>query len=522
MLERPLTRAAAAPAPFGRAQWLLIVAVTAVAAALRLWRFGEWSLWIDEAHTWRDATMQLAGENGFLRTDRMFYPATFLLLRFLFGVGWLGFDEASLRLPFVLLGIATVPLVALCGRRLVGPWAAVLGASLVAIDPWHLFWSQNARGYGPMVLLTVVAANRAHVWLGTDRPRDLYAAVLAIGLGALCHPSAVLAVFACVAFLLARSALATDSGRRRVLRVAVALSCVVVVVPWVFQQLSPFQGFLRSKDDPSLMHFVETVVYYFRPTSLLLAAIGLWLAPRVLGLERALLLGCLLAVPLLALAAVGGTLVKVTARYAICCQPVVAWLVALACVHVARLFSAGRVEPRAARVDLAALLPLLVAADSARLDVAYYGAQFGQRARWREAAQFVQQRAGTRGLRVLTVSHPTLLYYLRRRHWFVTDGDPYPTVDVLPLLDWMIATGEDLAGRRLHDPGAEAHLAWHRREAAREQAQFAVVVTLPELDEHDRDGVLGRALARDFELALHLPCWIGPKDASVYVYLPRT
>ena len=30
-----------------------------------------------------------------------------------------------------------------------------------------------------------------------------------------------------------------------------------------------------------------------------------------------------------------------------------------------------------------------------------------------------------------------------------------------------------------------------------------------------------RMLRERFELALHLPCWVGPKDESVYVYLPR-
>ena len=34
-------------------------------------------------------------------------------------------------------------------------------------------------------------------------------------------------------------------------------------------------------------------------------------------------------------------------------------------------------------------------------------------------------------------------------------------------------------------------------------------------------GSFEELLQREFEVALHLPCWVGPKDESVYVYLPR-
>src|SRR5688500_2570378 len=41
---------------FTRRQAAVLAAITLLAAALRLCRLGEWSFWIDEAITWRDAT----------------------------------------------------------------------------------------------------------------------------------------------------------------------------------------------------------------------------------------------------------------------------------------------------------------------------------------------------------------------------------------------------------------------------------------------------------------------------------
>jgi uncharacterized membrane protein len=252
-----------------------------------------------------------------------------------------------------------VPLLAVCGRRFIGAWPAVFAAGLLAVNPWHVFWSQNARGYVLAVLATVIAVNRAHQWLRSDQPRDLIAAALAIALGSLSHPTAGLMVVGFVGFLFVRKSRHAPSWRK-VAVFAAGLLVVMYGLPWLVERFAPFQDFIRSKADPSLLHFGQTVAYYFRPTVLLLAAVGLCLAPRAIGNERALLLGALVVVPLLALVAVGGQTFKVTARYAICILPVLTWLMALACCEIGRLLAARSTGPRTARVVLQAVLPVIV------------------------------------------------------------------------------------------------------------------------------------------------------------------
>ena len=173
---------------------------------------------------------------------------------------------------------------------------------------------------------------------------------------------------------------------------------------------------------------------------------------------------------------------------------------------------------------LAGVVPALVVGDYLQLDVSYYQDQHGQRGRWREASQFVRDMAVEReaqGIRILTTNHPTMLYYLRQRHWFVGDTDPHPDRHVESVERWRFADGIDSNDNVLHEPGAENHLAWHIEAAGRDEQLFAVVVTMPELREPDFDGQLEAALRRDFELALYLPTWIGPKDQSIYVFLPK-
>ena len=256
-------------------------------------------------------------------------------------------------------------------------------------------------------------------------------------------------------------------------------------------------------------------------------------APRLLGRIRALYLACLLVVPLLALTSVGSQLSKVTARYALCALPVVLLLTGLVLVEFARRCAQMRLS-RARPLWLAAVVPLLVVGDFLHLDYAYFCEQHGQRGRWREAAEFVREQArdqGMSGLRVLSINGPTLLYYLRRRHWFVGDVDPHPDVDVQSILTWRFIKGVEGEGDnevRLHDPGVAAHFEWHRRAAARNHQLFAVLVTMPALREKDSQwpapepqGQFEAMLKREFELALYLPTWIGPKDESIYIYLPR-
>ncbi|MBL9076108.1 MAG: glycosyltransferase family 39 protein [Planctomycetes bacterium] len=503
---------------------------TAVAAALRLYELGVWSFWIDEAHTYRDGVMPLG---AFLQQDRVFYPLTFLAVRGLLGLGWIGADEYSLRLPFAVLGIVTIPLLALCGRRLIGANAAVLAAWLLAVHPWHVYWSQNARGYALVCLFAAVAANRAHAYVVTQRALDLAAAVLAIAIAALSHPTGAMLAAGWLAFV----------GLRRVQRVHrrfvfgfVAVVVLAAIALPILFRWSPFQGFQRAKADASLPHFVQTTAFYFRPALLLAALAGLAVGWRGLGRDRALLLGCLALVPFGVLLVLGGDVVKVTARYAICTLPLFCWLGALACVRIAEL-AAGPLHRRHRLLAAALPLPLLLFADQVPQLVEYYTSQHGQRARWREACQFARSRAGTRNLRVVTVNQPTAAYYLRPEHWQATNGDPNPGVLVETLLDWRVSgrKGEEGSPAEqavvLHEPGAANHLRWHAAEASKAGARLVVLVTLPELAEIDAKikpaddpgpEPLRRALEADFELVLHLPCWVGPKDESIYVYVPRS
>ena len=74
-----------------------------------------------------------------------------------------GFTLEALRLPAMLMSALAVPLLWLCGRRMIGPAPALLAALLLAISPVFLFYGRTATLVGVSLLpllLTVLALVR--------------------------------------------------------------------------------------------------------------------------------------------------------------------------------------------------------------------------------------------------------------------------------------------------------------------------------------------------------------------------
>jgi uncharacterized membrane protein len=73
---------------------------------------------------------------------------------------WLGFGEgeATVRLLSVIAGVATVPAVFAVGTRLFGARVGLTAALLLSLHAFHVRYSQEARSYALVVLLTVLSS----------------------------------------------------------------------------------------------------------------------------------------------------------------------------------------------------------------------------------------------------------------------------------------------------------------------------------------------------------------------------
>ena len=140
---------------------LVLAGLVLLALALRLARLGFQPLWWDEGWSLYFATTDVA--TLLERTAVDIHPPLYYLLL----GGWsqaLGKGVLSVRLLSVIIGTATVPLIFVVGRRLLGRLGGLLAASLLAVSPFHIYYSQEVRMYGLVTLLGLAAFYFALRW----------------------------------------------------------------------------------------------------------------------------------------------------------------------------------------------------------------------------------------------------------------------------------------------------------------------------------------------------------------------
>ncbi len=131
--------------------WLILI----LALFLRLINLSQ-SLWLDEAINvvfarsssfWWFITKYPIGD---------FHPPGWFVLLWIWG-HFFGFSEMAVRLPSVILGIASVGLTFLLGKELFSKKVGLLAAFLLSIAPLHIYYSQEARMYVLAVFSTTLS-----------------------------------------------------------------------------------------------------------------------------------------------------------------------------------------------------------------------------------------------------------------------------------------------------------------------------------------------------------------------------
>jgi mannosyltransferase len=144
-----------------------LLLILALAAGLRLYGLTEESLWLDEGFTARRAHYtagELVNEFSHDTQTALYYFAI---------NGWcrlFGTSEFALRFPSVLLGILTVFGTYLLARELFSSTAGLFSALVMAINPFAIFYSQEARPYALFLAASVFAVYFAlRVFRSPDR-----------------------------------------------------------------------------------------------------------------------------------------------------------------------------------------------------------------------------------------------------------------------------------------------------------------------------------------------------------------
>ena len=138
-----------------KATWGAPLALALVAFLLRVSYLDAQSLWRDEMDVLRFAHQPAAELLRNLAQVKYNGPLYYILMR-----GWLalaGDSEFALRFLAACAGVLAVPLTGWIGRVLVGRRAAWLAALLVAVSPYMVWYSQEAKMYALVGALTLLA-----------------------------------------------------------------------------------------------------------------------------------------------------------------------------------------------------------------------------------------------------------------------------------------------------------------------------------------------------------------------------
>lgn len=215
---------------------ILLAAAVALGAVLRIVGLSSESLWLDEGITaWR---MRMSFPDLLFHMNEGTQGSLYYLaLRAWCSV--FGTSEAAMRLPSAICGILTIPIVERLGRRWFGPVAGGAAALLLAVNPFAIHYSQEARPYAAFLLLVAASTLLLARLLGGDaRRRDAVLYVLTTAAALCVHAYGVflLVAHAAAAEIIRRAAPGTamDLPRRRFVKLAGAAALVSAPALFLF------------------------------------------------------------------------------------------------------------------------------------------------------------------------------------------------------------------------------------------------------------------------------------------------
>jgi mannosyltransferase len=218
----------------------MLAAIVALALLLRLPGFNE-SVWYDELWSTRVILESFPALLKVIATDA--HPPFYAVVMF----AWIrvfGDSEISIRILPLLCGLLTIVLVARLAVAYGGPRAGPVAASILAISPPHIWYSQEARQYSLLVLL-VVSCTWAFHRIRESHSTRWYVAYAVFGF------CMVFTHYFAIAYLAAFTALALPDprARARMLWIGAAITSVLVfylAVRWRFDSLPTQLGHLRG------------------------------------------------------------------------------------------------------------------------------------------------------------------------------------------------------------------------------------------------------------------------------------
>jgi Dolichyl-phosphate-mannose-protein mannosyltransferase len=219
--------------PFRSVDRLLVAAMTVFALAVRLYHIGAGFGYDEIFVTTSMYQRTFAGLIARAETHRLFYGLWAWMTSHLAGP-----SETAARTPALLFGVASVPLLFLCVRSLVGRREGLVAALLLSLSTLHVWYSQEATSYTMALFFAIVSTIGFYRCLSTTEFRPWFVWTLLAFLTTFSHFFVGLllllgqAVFG--VWLLARGAVNARVAARFVVAATYAMAAFVTVTSITF------------------------------------------------------------------------------------------------------------------------------------------------------------------------------------------------------------------------------------------------------------------------------------------------
>jgi mannosyltransferase len=422
------------------AQYIALALITLLAVFLRFYKLGEWSFWLDEVYTIGRAQAHYGSLEALFRNippRTSWIPLSVMITAG--AMNALGTSEWSARLAPAMIGILSIPVLYFPIKRLLGPGVALIAILLLAVSPWHIYWSQNARFFTSLMLLYSLALFAFFSGLERDLPGHLLLSIVLLYFAASERLYALFMAPVVISYLLLLPRLPFDRPKGLQVRNLVILSAPVVALgilelvrfatsgtSMLLGEAAVFAG--RAIDNPIRLSILVAFSIGVPLVCLALAG-GAYLLLQKSRIGLLLTLSAL--VPPVILAALNPFFFTVD-RYVFVTLP--SWII-LGAFAVHELW---RRAQGASRLLAAAVLLLLVA-DAGGQHLMYYQINHGDRLDWAQGFRHVQAakldqdivvsavpEVGTyyMGEEVLALEdiEPMAIVTGQSRYWFVIDS----------------------------------------------------------------------------------------------------
>ncbi|MBV9213207.1 MAG: glycosyltransferase family 39 protein [Actinobacteria bacterium] len=211
-----------------------MLGLVAAGVALRFSTLDLQSFWADEAATvgrvLRPSLWSTLGQVGSSEAT----PPLYYVLAW----GWtrlLGHSEAGIRSLSALFGTATVPVAWWSARLLISRAAGVAAAALVAVSPTMVWYSQEARAYALLILLSAAGLAFFAQAVRTREPRAVGWWAVASALAVLAH---YFAVFTIAPEAVVLAVVLTERRRQVAVAAGAVLAVCAALVPLAVHQVN--------------------------------------------------------------------------------------------------------------------------------------------------------------------------------------------------------------------------------------------------------------------------------------------